>query len=293
MVFPEQINGYRRESIYSFSKQDDDIEVSYNALDKATVAIKIYSAGDGVEGRIRSEYLRTLQAMSDAKDKTIEFAQEPVRRVGAKYICNGFKATTTTTKKNVSKQITLYECGGWFLKIQIDATHLDSSEIATLEDTVVNRYDPTKLTELKPLPLKSSFLVAPALGKDRERAAYILKSGLKKLEWANNNIAENERASGFPDLYLDMHIAAFQEFAACKNENFSPDNDIAKFISGINKVIKANYLPEFLMKQYSMVMIVPADRTFDFEGYDKWQKENKVFWDMRIAYYVIVFRQPK
>ncbi len=170
---------------------------------------------------------------------------------------------------------------------------MDSSYIEALGQKVLNKYDPTKLTELKPLNLKSDFIVAPALGKDRARAKYILKSGLKKLEWANNNVPENERASGFPDLYLNMHIAALKEFAECKDENFKPENDIAKFISDINKVIKAGYLPEFIMKQYSMVMIVPENMKFDFEGFDKWQEEYKISMDMHKFYYVIVYRQPK
>lgn len=292
MIFPEQMENCARKSIYSFTKQDDDIEVTYEVPEKASVAIKIYPAGDGTEGRLRREYLKTLQAVSDVTDKTTGFEQGPVRRVGAKYICNGFKAVTTTKGKYGNSQIVLYECGSWFLSIQIAAKDLDSS-LNALEDKVLNRYDPTRLTALKPLNLKSDFIVAPALGKDRERAKYVLNSGFKKLEWANNNVPENERVSGFPDLYLNLHIAAFKEFAECKNEDFSPDNPIAKLISDINKVIKAGYLSEFIMKQYSMVMIVPENMKFDFEGYAKWQAENKISMDMHSLYYVIIYRQPK
>ena len=132
------------------------------------------------------------------------------------------------------------------------------------------------------------------MGKDRDRAKYILKSGFKKLEWANANVPENERASGFPDLYLDMHIEAFKEFAECKLNGYEPGNDIAKLIEDVNLVINAGYLPEFIMKQYSMVMIVPDNMKFDFEGYEKFAKEhNNLSIDMSKQYYFIVYRQKK
>lgn len=292
-VFPEQIIDYPRKSIYSFTKQDDNIEVTYESPEKASVTIKLYPAGDGTEGRLRNEYLKSLQSISNAVNKTIDFDQYPVRKTGATFICNGFKAVSNGKSKGENTQLALYECGAWFLRVQITSKGLDSSGIKALEDSVLNRYDPTRLTALKPLNLKSDFIVAPGLGKDRVRAKYILQSGFKKLEWVNNNIPENERVSGFPDLYLNMHIAAFKELAACKDEQYTPDNHIAKFISGINKVIEAGYLPEFIMKQYSMVMIVPDNMQFDFEGFSKWEEQHKISLDHNSLYYVIIYRQPK
>ena len=292
-IFQEQLEGYPRKSIYSFTKQDDNIEVTYESPEETSITIKIYPAGDGTEGRLRNEYLKTLQTISDAANKTIGFDQGPIRRVGTKYICNGFQAVSNLKTKDKVARLALYECGAWFLRIKITSKDLDSIGIQALEEKVLNRYDPTKFTELKPLNPKSDFIVAPALGKDRARAKYVLKSGLKKLEWANKNVPENERASGFPDLYLNMHIEAFKEFAECKDENYTSDNDIAKFISDINKIIKANYLPEFLMKQYNMVMIVPDDIKFDFDGFTRWQEKYKITMDMHRLYYLIVYRQPK
>ena len=293
LIFPEQFENYLRNSIYSFTKSDDGIEVTYENPQKTSIAIKVYPAGDGTEGRLRNEYLQTLQAISNDANKTVGFEQGPVRKVGAKYICNGFKAVSHLRDNGAISQLALYECGAWFLRVKISSKDLDSSRIEQLEQKVLEKYDPTKLTELKPLNLKSDFIVAPGLGKDRTRAKYILKSGFKKLEWVNKNVPENERASGFPDLYLSMHIEAFKELAECNDENFTSDNEIAKFISDINKVIKANYLPEFLMKQYSMVMITPDNIKFDFEGFAQWQEEYKISMDMRKHFYLIVYREPK
>jgi hypothetical protein len=294
MTFPEQIEDYQRKTIYSFTKQDDAIEVTYEIPEITTVAIKIYPAGDGVEGRLRNEYLTALQTISNEVNKTIGFEQGPVRRIGNKYICNGFSAVSHLKNKDEITDLILYECGAWFLRIIITSKDLDSSHIEALEEKILNKFDPTKLTELKPLNLKSDFIVAPGLGKDRDRAKYILKSGFKKLEWVNANVPENERVSGFPDLYLNMHIEAFKEFVECKVEGYQPDNDIAKLIEDVNLVIKAGYLPEFIMKQYSMVLIVPDNMKFDFEGYEKFVKEQNIpSIDMNKHYYLIVYRQKK
>ncbi len=276
LIFPEQFENYSRSSIYSFTKTDDGIEVTYESPQKTSIAIKVYPAGKGIEGRLRDEYMQTLQAISNEVNKTVGFEQGPVRKVGAKYICNGFKAVSHLRDNEPINQLVLYECGAWFLRVKISSRDLDTSHIEQLEQKVLEKYDPTKLTELKPFNSKSDFIVAPGLGKDRTRDKYILKSGFKKLEWAIKNVPENERASGFPDLYLNMHIEAFKELAECKDENFAPDNKIAKYISDINKVIKANYLPEFLMKQYNMVMITPDNMKFDFDGFAQWQEEYKI-----------------
>lgn len=49
MTFPKQVESYPRKSIYSFTKLDDDIEVTYEISDKTSMAIKVYPAGDGTE----------------------------------------------------------------------------------------------------------------------------------------------------------------------------------------------------------------------------------------------------
>ncbi|MCH5720552.1 hypothetical protein [Niabella hibiscisoli] len=172
----------------------------------------------------------------------------------------------------------LYECGTWFLKITIVSKNLNTHDPnEALEELFLNKYDPAKLTGLKLLNLESDFLVAPALGKDRIRAKYVMSSGLKKLEWANTHVPENERVSGFPDLYLDMHIEAFRELAKGSAADSVPTNDIGELIAYVNLVIKAGYLPEFIMKQYHMVMIVRDDMKLDFEGYEKFTKDQNNF----------------
>jgi hypothetical protein len=53
-----------------------------------------------------------------------------------------------------------------------------------------------------------------------------------------------------------------------------PGNDMAKSIDDVNMITKAGFLPEFIMKQYHMVMIVPNDMKLDCAGYEKFAKEH-------------------
>jgi hypothetical protein len=294
MKFPEQIDDYERKTIYSFTKANDDVEITYAKAETTTVAISLYPAGVGAEGRLRNEFLKTIKTVSKSENTIFDFVQRPVQRIGSKYVCNGFKAVSAWKTKNITADYILYECGTWFLKIIINSVDLDSSQVERLEEKILTKYDPTKLTELKPLSVKSDFFVAPALGSDRSRAKYILNSGLKKLKWAKDNVPENERASGFPDLYLNMHIEAFKEFAECKETGHRAGNDVAKLIDDVNMIINAGYLPEFIMKQYHMVMIVPDGMKLDFAGYEKFAKEhNNPALNINTHYYLIVYRQKK
>jgi hypothetical protein len=291
MVFPEQFEGYERKTIYVVGKESDGVYVTYEK-EGTSFTINFHPAGDGVEGRLRNEYLKLFQPF--ANGNTTDFEQSPVRKVGAKYICNGFKAISKPGNNSEIKDMVLYECGTWFMQITITTNDPDRSYINDLEEKIVTRYDPTKLTELKLLNLKSDFVVAPALGKDRARAKYILNSGFAKLKWVNANVPENERVSGFPDLYLNMHIEAFKEFAECKVEGSTTGNDVAKLIDDVNLAAKAGYLPEYIMKQYSMVMIVPDGMKFNFEGYEKFAKENNIApIDLNKYHYLIIYRPKK
>lgn len=295
LKFPDQFDIYQRKSIYSFDKQNENIEVVYEnqqPVNKATISIHFYPAGDGTEGRLRQEYLKSLNSTRILLNKEFTVQQYPIQRLGNKYICNGFKAILRNEKQEQTNHLSVFECGSWFLKIEIISTELDSTKILSIENSFLNKYDPGYLTSLKPLNLKSDLLIAPGLKKFGVNAKYVFKSAFKKLEWANKNIAENERASGFPDLYLDMHIEALKEFIQSGIEITSPDNELKKFITDINTVFKAGYLAEFVMKYYKMVMIVPEKMKLDYDGFEKWGNENKFSVTFHSGNYMIENKNP-
>ena len=291
-IFPLEIENYSRKSIYSYDKESRNIGVEYQNSESdfsTKISVYIYPAEDGTEGRLRNEYLKSLQAISDFTNAELTANQFAVKIEGEKYICNGFKAIIHSDKKN-QNQLTLYECGTWFLKIRITSNKLNITQINNIENKFLDIFNPTKLTETNLLNLKSDLIIAPAIGKDQIMLEAIMKSAFKKLEWANTNVSENERVSGFPDMYLEMHIESLKNFANFEKENEKITNENnKKYISEINKILKSGFLPEFILKQYNMVMIVPEDLKLDFEGYEKWEAENKPSIDLNKLYYLITY----
>lgn len=118
-------------------------------------------------------------------------------------------------------------------------------------------------------------------------------SAFKKLEWVMDNVDSLERASGFPGLYLEMHIASLKEFTEFekKHPDFSKAKRTEQYLTELNSIIDNGFLEEFIMEQYDMIMIVPDNLEFDFEGFDKWKKENPINIDLNERFYVIWFSE--
>jgi hypothetical protein len=291
-IFPLEIEKYSRKNIYSFDKENKNIGAEYQnseSQNSTKITVYIYPAESGTEGRLRNEYLKSLQSISDFTHAELAANQFAVKKEGEKYICNGFKAIIVSNKK-IQNQLTLYECGTWFLKIRITSNELNSNEIDNIENKFLEVFNPTKLTETKLLNLKSDLIIAPAIGKDKAMFGAIMGSAFKKLEWANTNVSEKERVSGFPDIYLEMHIEAIKEFGNFEKENENTTNEVnKKYISDINKILKSGFLKEFILKQYNMVMRIPDNLKLDFDGYAKWEEENKTSIDLNKLYYLITY----
>lgn len=291
-IFPEEVEKYLRVNIYSDNKEYKNVSVEYQNSDSehsTKINVCIYQAKDGTEGRLRNQYLESLSSIGAFANIDMFTNQFPVKREGKKYVCNGFKAKTTSDK-NVKNQLTIFECGTWFLKFRITSDEYNYSQLDSIENKFLEIFDPTNLTEAKLLKLKSDLLIAPAIGKDKAMLGAVMKSAFKKLEWANNNVAENERVSGFPDIYLNMHIEALKEFGKFDRENENTSNEInKKYISEINEILKSGFLPEFILQQYKMVMRVPENLKLDFAGYKEWEEENKTSVDLKKLYYLITY----
>src|SRR5690242_12156911 len=135
-TFPKNLEGFYRKAIYSFSHMDDDFEVTYENPDKSAFAIRIYSSKEGYEGRLRKEYLKTLQDLVNESNKDYLFHQGPVQKSSVKYICNGFKAIKYSEEEKKIWQIVIFECGGWFLKITLRTMDLDTSGVEKLTDAI-------------------------------------------------------------------------------------------------------------------------------------------------------------
>jgi len=71
--FPEILYDYPLKSVYSYDKKNTDIGATYETEtgnQKTTISIYIYPANEGAKGRLRNEYLKSLQEVNNASELT-------------------------------------------------------------------------------------------------------------------------------------------------------------------------------------------------------------------------------
>jgi hypothetical protein len=293
--FPKLIDGkYERKEIYAFDKKKKNIGVTYENQEnkqKTNFTIYIYPAGDGSEGRLRNEYFTSMQSVANLTNNGLGATQYPVKFEGSKYACNGFKATFGTKAKEYS-QLSLYECGAWFFKLRLTTEIKDSVQISDLETKILNQFDPSRLTELKALNPKADVYFSKIAFQDSILLGSAMGSAFKKIEWALENVSEKERASGFPDLYLEMHIVSLKEFTAFEEKyNYSKTKYTEQYLNELNSIINAGFLDEFIMKDFFMVAIPPENHVFDFDGFEIWKGNNNLTIDLNKLFYVVSYGQ--
>ncbi len=294
IVFPEQIDIYKRKEIYSFDKKKTDIGVVYeNQPNQTTVSIYVYPAGDGYEGRLRKEYQKSMQSIVNVSNDGVHATQFAVRHEGEKYICNGFKAIIKDDKSKYNA-LTVYECGQWFLKVRITTSELDSSQIVSLEQKIYSQFDPTKLTETNPLNEKADVYFAKTAFRDSVLLGSAMGSAFKKIDWASENIKEKERASGFPDLYLNLQVESLKAFMEFQHrKNFKKCEYTKQYLSELQLISDAGFLPEFVMEQFGMILIIPENTPIKYEEYEQWKLNHKITIDLNQVFYVVSYGQRK
>lgn len=283
--FPEILNIYNRVSVTAFDKKKENIGVTYKYISKngeeTLITLYIYPALDGFEDRLRNEFLVSLHGIVNNSDseginfiQTYAFFKDSLNKV------NGYTADFNT---NGNAKITLFECGEWFFKIRTTSNNLDTSEINKLEKKFINYFKPTLLVRKSNLKSKADVSVSKKAFRDSLTLGCTIASAIERINWSANNIDSTERASGFPDLYLDMHISSWKAFVDFQQEkNYKTSSRITiEFISQLNKIISSGYLEEFIMKEYGMVMIIPENLKLDFEAFENWKKGNPISISLR------------
>lgn len=291
-VFHKNLNnGYILKDAYKFDKKKSNIGVTYEkkTFPKGSVSIYLYPAREGHETRLKDEYLSSLQVMANLTEKGMDLTQYPVKHKGKKYDCNGFKATFKTQEYEHSA-LSVYECGTWFFKLHISTEETDSSKIEALEKEILNIFDPSKLVGQKLLNPKANIYFAKAAFRDSTMLGSSMGSAYKKVNWLMENVPERERASGFAGHYLELQIAGFKEILEFDKKHKKSKSKITEdYLNQVRLITESTYLDEFLMEQFSMVMIVPETHEFDFDGYQLWKQNNEITLDLRNLYYVISF----
>lgn len=288
--FPLKISQYNRADIYAFDKKKENIGVTYKTDDlKTNISIYLYPAGDGTEDRLRNEYLKSMQSIVNISDNGIHAEQFAVSFKNDGYKINGFKAIFKVIEKNSS--LSVYECGKWFFKIRITSENLDTSAMKQTENIILDMYNPTRLVKNNPLNPKADIYFAKTAFVDSLMLGSAMGSAYKKLEWAMDNVDSLQRASGFPGLYLDLHVASLIEFTEFekKHPDFSKTKRTVEYLTELNSIVNSGFLEEFIMEQFSMIMIVPDDLELDFDGFDNWKINNPTNIDLNERFYVISF----
>jgi hypothetical protein len=288
--FPLSIEQFNRTDIYALDKKKQNVGITYKSNDlKTTLSIYLYPAGAGTEDRIRNEYLKSMQSVANISDHGVHAEQFAVSYKNEDYKINGFKANIKDINKKSS--LSIFECGAWFFKVRISSESFDTIRMVQTEQMILDLYRPTKLVKQSKLNPKADISFAKAAFVDSLMLGSAMGSAYKKIEWAFENTDSLERASGFPGLYLDMHIASLKEFTEFENKHpeFGKTKRTEEYLAELNSIIDNGFLEEFIMEQFDMVMIVPKNLVFDFEGFDKWKNDNPISINLNERFYVIWF----
>jgi hypothetical protein len=291
-VFPLRIDNLLRKNIYAFNRKKTNIGVSYEDIESHTLAsIYIYPANAGTEDRLRIEYLKSLQSIASVSDDGVFATQYYVSYSDSAYKINGFKSEIENNEDYSS--LVVYECGCWFFKIRITSEELDSLTCNQIESRLLNFFKPTKLVQISHLNPKSSIYVAKNALIDSLMLNSVLSAAFAKSKWALDNVDSLERASGFPGLYLDLHIESINAFVNYEKEHpdLNKTERTADYLSELNSIIDNDFLEEFLMDQYDMIMIVPDNLEFDFEAYESWKLQNPLTINLNKMLYVIIYNK--
>jgi hypothetical protein len=291
--FPEVFDEFSRIDIYAFDKKQSNVGVSYENITKdgkTTLTIYVYPAGPGSENRLRGEYLRCLQSAATIAKNGIDIHQHSVSYSDSGYRINGFKAEFNYL--GGKSLLTLFECGHWFFKIRITTSNMDQSKVDRTETHVLDLFVPSRLVQMSPLNSKADLHFAPAAFRDSLMLGCVMGSTLEKVKWALANVDSLQRESGFPDLYLDMHIASLNAFVNFEKNHpkMTRTQPTIDYLNELKSLIDSGYLDEFLMSQYQMVMIVPENMIFDFQGFEDWKKSNPTRIDLSHMYSVIEYK---
>ena len=293
--FPKFLfSDYQRKSIYSFDKKNENIGVTYekNLNGEITIfSLYLYPAEEAFEGRLRGEYLNSMPVIT--VENKLSLLQYATQHKGEKYICNGFKAIFTNESKDLS-QLTIFESGTWFYKLRITTNQADTALLLNLEKDILQNFEPTILTDLNPLNEKVNVYFSKTAFRDSVLLGSAMGSALKKIDWITKNVKENERATGFPDLYLDLHIEALKAFMEFQHKfDYEKSDFTEKYLNELQLISDANFLTEFVMEQHNMILIIPENTPLKYEEYLQWKAENNISINLNEVFYILSFPQKK
>jgi len=216
--------------------------------------------------------------------------QYPIRFEQGDFKINGFAAELKTT--NELSRLGLYECGSWFLKYRITSNNLDSLGINDLITKIEEWFSPSLIASRGLLNPKADIHFVKAAFADSTLLYVTMGEAYKKLGWAMDNIDSLERRTGFPGLYLELYTTAIKERVELwKKCEFSRNLSTDELMSQYDNLVNSGFVEEFVMDQFTMVLITPDELTLDMDGYSAWIHNNPLDIDLNRFYYIISFSE--
>lgn len=291
-IFPYQIGDFERAQLIVFKEQPLKINAIYKGpKGKSTFTVSLIPGGEASEGRLRNEYLTNIRQLSKEKGKTYIPKPTFLKFRGIRYNNNGVEGTYVNDDKAFS-QVNVVECGSWLLVTKLDLEGVTESEFLHFSEDLIRYFNPSRLTALKPMNLKPIVDFDREALKDTVVTGAMVASAFKKIDWATENVSEKERYSGFPDIYLNMHIESLKEYLKVlgRKSSRSKNPENFRFFADLKSINDAGYLAEFVMETYENVMIVPNSVNLDFTGFSEWKRERELNVDLLKKRYKINYR---
>ncbi|MDD4972304.1 MAG: hypothetical protein PHT07_22985 [Paludibacter sp.] len=297
MTFPVQFDQYIRNEVISFDKKQSNVGVSYYDLNKQTkITVYVYPAGNGDDGRLRNEFYKSKLSIDVVAGTVSNAKTSLVRHIGKKYICNGILGVVEMNGKP-NKVIEVYECGRWFFKTRITTNELDSTSLQTLLLQINKQFDPSKLTETEPLDSTVNVSVSKSALQDSLLLGAVISSAINKIEWADSLVVKNERASGFPDLYLDQHVEAlkgFLSFSKREDSHFTQVNDYTKkCLRDLQLIMDNGFLKEFVLDQFDLLLIYPQNEKVRLDEFRNWSIDKNITFNLKQRFFLLSYGKNK
>lgn len=290
-IFPYNLGEFERKQVFEYSKEPGKLSVIYtDKSGKSFIEVHLTPTHDAKEGRLRNEYLKEIKKLAKEEGKNFLPKPQIVKFKGRNYTNNGVSGTYRDD--NSISQYTIYECGVWLLGMNLKMHDMDSVLFEKMSEELTQQFNPSRYTALSPLNLKSNVEFNKEALKDTVMTGALAGSAFTKMNWAAENISARERHSGFPDLYLLMHVAAFEDYLKIQGRKKSLNSSPAarEFYYDIKALRDAGFLAEFIMDEYEEVMIVPPYLKLDLDAYRQWRSRIDIQTKLNQNRYTIVYR---
>lgn len=291
--FPYQISEFVRKQILVSKTENGKISVTYKPIleaDKKTYfSIRLLPAGFGSEGRLRNAFVETINVFSKELAVTAKPKINPVKYNGKLYYSVGVKGVFKTDKSSFSS-LTLYECGSWLMEIKIVNLNTDSLGYQNFHNELVQIFNPSRLTAVNPLYDRPNLDFNKDGLQEPTLTGVLWAAAMKKINWASSEVTNAERAAGFPDLYLNMHLESIKEYLKIEKNKITLNSKAERYYNDLLAINNAGFLPEYIMEQYENVMIVPSNIQLNFDAYHQWKKDKDIQVNIRKKLYNISYR---